>query len=174
MIRQTLVCGALLAAAIPTMADSGPYIEASIGNATLNDSFDLVDVDDDSAAYRVGVGMDFGGFGIEAGYHRFGTFAEDVPNRFELDADGFYLGGNLGGDVAPNIRVFGRGGVFFYDGDSIFDEFIREARDDGYFYFGGGAEVSVGGGLSLVGDWTRYQLEQTESDVISIGFRLRF
>lgn len=174
-MKKTAIAALLVALSGSALADGGPYVTATLGNATLNDSFGLVDVDEDSSAYRIGVGIDFSdSFGLEGGYHRFGTFEEGTPARFRLDADGWYLGANVGARIAPNFRLLGRGGLFFYDGDSIFDEFIRESQDDGYFYFGGGAEVELADNFSLVGDWTRYQLEETESDVISIGFRLHF
>ena len=165
----------LLFAAIAAHADGGPYVTGSIGSATLNDTRGVFDVDDDSTAFRFGVGMRFGDLlGLEAGYHRFGTFEDEVPAPYRVDADGFYLGGDLGAKIAPNIRVFGRTGWFFYDGDSIFDDVIRRANSDGYLYFGGGAEVDITDQLSLTGDWTRYDLEATESDVISLGFRVGF
>ena len=175
-VKKTAIAALLVAVSGGALADDvSPYVTASLGNATLDDTFGIVDVDEDSSAYRIGVGIDFTQtFGLEAGYHRFGTFEEDTPERFRLDADGWYLGANVGAPLAPNFRLIGRGGLFFYDGDSIFDEFIRESQDDGYFYWGGGAEVELANNFSLVGDWTRYELEDTESDVISIGFRLRF
>jgi len=172
---QTLIALSLLAASIAAHADGGPYVTGSIGSATLNQPAGVFNVDDESTAYRFGVGLRLGDLlGLEAGYHRFGTFEDTVPAPYRVDADGFYLGGDLGAMIAPNIRVFGRGGWFFYDGDSIFDDVVRRATDDGYLYYGGGAEVDITDSLSLVGDWTRYDLAATESDVISLGFRVSF
>lgn len=165
----------VLVAATPARADGGPYVGASIGSATLTDSFEFFDVDDDSTAYRLVAGFNFGDtFGLEAGYQKFGSFEEDLDNRFRLDADGVFFGGTLGLPLSDGVRLLGRGGLFFWDGDSIFNDARRANGDDGQLYLGAGAEVKLGDSLRLVGDWTRYELDYTDSDVISIGFTLNF
>ena len=78
-------------------ADEGVFIGASVGSATLTDDFDGFDVDADSTAYRLVFGYQFSDmFALEAGYHRFGTFEEDQGFRFQLDADGVFVGGQPG------------------------------------------------------------------------------
>ena len=167
-----LAVGLLPAAAV---ADDGFFIGASVGSATLTDDFDGFDVDDDSTAYRLVLGYQFSDmFSLEAGYHRFGTFEEDQNFLFELDADGAFVGGTFGVPMSEDFKLFARGGAFFWDGDSLINTVTRATPDDSNFYLGGGAEVAVTEQLSLVGDWTRYELRDTDSDVISIGFTLRF
>ena len=169
---------ALVAAALPmtAAADSGFFIGGSVGSATLTDDFDRVDVDADSSAFRLVFGYQFSdAFGLEAGYHRFGTFEENRDVLFELDADGTFVGANIGAPINESFRLFARGGAFFFDGDSLIDSVPwSSTRSDSNLYLGGGAEVEITEQLSLVGDWTRYELRDTESDVISLGFTLRF
>ena len=76
--------------------------------------------------------------------------------------------------MSDTFRLFVRGGAFFFDGDSLIDTVPWSTRRDSNLYLGGGAEVEITEQLSLVGDWTRYELRDTESDVISLGFTLRF
>ena len=160
---------------VAAVADEGFFIGGSVGSATLTDDFDGFDVDDDSTAYRLVFGYQFSDmFGLEAGYHRFGTFEEDRNFRFELDADGVFVGGNLGVPMSNDFRLFARAGAFFWDGDSVINTVTRATPDDSNLYLGGGAEVAITDQLSLVGDWTRYELRDTDSDVISLGFTLRF
>lgn len=176
-MRKTSLAALVAMAMVPVtaMADDGFFVGASIGSATLTDDFDGFDVDDDSSAYRLVFGYQFSdAFGLEAGYHRFGTFEEDQAFRFQLDADGVFVGGNVGVPMSDSFRLFARGGAFFWDGDSLINSVTRATPDDSNLYLGGGAEVEINEQLSLVGDWTRYELRDTESDVISIGFTLRF
>jgi hypothetical protein len=165
----------LLVTAGAAKADGGPYIGGSIGSATLTDDFEVFDVDDDSTAYRLVAGFNFGDtFGLEAGYQKFGRFEEGLNNRFRLDADGVFLGATLGLPLTDRVRLLGRGGFFFWDGDSIFNDVRRRNEDDGHLYLGAGAEVELTDTVSLIGDWTRYELDYTDSDVISIGFTVHF
>lgn len=166
-----------VAAAMPmtAVADNGFFIGGSLGSATLTEDFNRVDVDADSTAFRLVFGYQFSdAFGLEAGYHSFGTFEEDRDFRFELDADGTFIGANIGAPVSDGFRLFARGGAFFFDGDSLIDAVPWRTRSDSNLYVGGGAEVEITEQLSLVGDWTRYELRDTDSDVISLGFTVRF
>ncbi len=177
MKRTILAAAALVATAAPQIAaaDWGPYIGGTLGSATLTDNFEGFDVDEDSTAYRVFAGFNFGDtFGLETGYHRFGTFEEDLAGRFRLDADGMFLGGKLGLPLSENAKLIGRGGWFFWDDDSILNDIRRINDDESYLYLGLGAEVELSPNLSLTGDWTRYELDYTDSDVISIGLTLHF
>ena len=160
---------------VTAVADDGFFVGGSVGSATLTDDFDGFDVDADSNAFRLVFGYQFSdAFGLEAGYHRFGTFEEDRDFRFELDADGMFVGANVGVPVSDDFRLFARGGAFFWDGDSLINTVTRATPDDSNLYLGGGAEVAITEQLSLVGDWTRYELRDTDSDVISLGFTIRF
>ena len=176
-LKNTSLALVAAAAALPmtAMADSGFFIGGSVGSATLTDDFNRVDVDTDSTAFRLVFGYQFSdAFGLEAGYHRFGTFKENRDVRFELDADGTFVGANIGAPLSDGFRVFARGGAFFFDGNSRIDSVPWSTRWDSNLYLGGGAEVEITEQLSLVGDWTRYELRDTDSDVISLGFTLRF
>ena len=122
------------------------------------------------------------------------------PVDVGLEADGFTLGITGSIPLSQRFSLFGRGGAFFWDGNAVidsvlygrvgaffWDEDVYVQDDELYFdsneqalpgdtnaYFGGGVTMSVTDRLDLVGDWTRYNLETTRSDVFSIGFTYSF
>lgn len=183
MSRQNPILPGLLLAAIvlPSFAsaDSGLYVGASIGSSHLDEDFRGLNLDTDATAFRFVGGLQLGDYlGIEAGYHDFGDFAKTVDlgglsARTELVADGWTLGGTLGAPLSEQFSLFGRAGVFFWDADVDVDGFSINVPEDENPYYGAGARYDVTRNFSLIGDWTRYELDTIESDVISIGFQYR-
>lgn len=178
----TLAAAVLLVSAVPLTAQAHPdaYVGASIGNARLDDDFGGFGIDEDTGAYRF-----FGGirisdaFGIEAGYLNFGDFTETVDlggllSRTDISGDGWTLGGTLALPLSQNLSIFGKGGVFFWDADITVDGFSIDTPGDDNPYYGGGLRLDLGNNFSLVGDWTVYEFDVLETDVISIGFNYRF
>lgn len=174
-----LMLAALLLSPI-AHADTGLFVGASFGSSHLDEDLSGFNVDTDANAYRIVGGFQLGDyFGVEAGYHNFGDFSETIDfggfsTRTELAADGWTLGGTLGLPLNEQISLYGRAGVFFWDADVEIDGFSIDVPSDENPYYGGGAKVDLTSNLSLVGDWTRYELDTTESDVISVGFEFRF
>ncbi len=184
MIRTTttLVAAALLTTAMPLTAQAHPdaYVGASIGNARLDDDFDGFGIDTDTNAYRLFGGIQLGkALGIEAGYLNFGDFTETVDlggllSRTDISGDGWTLGGTLSLPLSNNLSIFGKGGVFFWDADITIDGFSIDTPGDENPYWGGGLKLDLGDNFSLLGDWTVYEFDVLETDVISIGFNYRF
>jgi OOP family OmpA-OmpF porin len=184
MKRTWMTAMALTATALAlpgaALADSGLYFGGSIGSASLDDGFDEFVVDDSSTAYRVTLGWQFSDFlAIEAGYHDFGTFEDSFtvggePLDLRLEADGFMLGGTASLPLAGSLWLYGRAGAFIWDGDANVNSITEARPEDTNPYYGGGAKVSLTNRLDLVGDWTRFELKDTNSDVISLGFTYRF
>ena len=167
-------------APVTVLAESGLYFGGSIGSATLTDSVDGFDFDSDSNPYRFTLGLQFSDFfAIEGGYNNFGTFEERFTLggetvAVELQADGITLGATGALPLTETLNLFGRAGAFFWDGDALVDSIRLPSENDTNVYYGGGATVAMTDRLRLVGDWTRYELDTTESDVISLGFTYRF
>ena len=178
-IIRSLFLGLVTLPAVAT-ADSGLYVGAAVGSASFNEDIEGLSIDDDAASWRVLGGFQFGrAFGIEAGYLDLGAFEE----RYELDgttaigrfnADGWTLGGTLSFPLGEAVSLFGRGGIFVWDADV--DRFGVPAAvdDDSKPYYGAGGRVGVTPNFSLVGDWTRLELDWAKTDVYSIGFEYRF
>ncbi|MBU2676227.1 MAG: porin family protein [Gammaproteobacteria bacterium] len=161
-------------------AETGPYVGASFGSSHFDEDFSGLNVDSDTNAFRVIGGFQLGDyFGIEAGYHDFGDFSESIDfggfsSVTTVSADGWTLGGTLGLPLNKQFSLYGRAGVFFWDADVDIDGFSIDIPADENPYYGGGAKVDVTSNLSLVGDWTHYELDNIDSDVISLGFEFRF
>lgn len=174
-----LILAALLLSPL-AQADTGLFVGASFGSSHLDEDFTGFNIDTDANAYRIVGGFQFGDYlGLEAGYHNFGDFAETVDlggltSLTEVTADGWTLGGTLGLPLNEQFSLYGRAGVFFWDADVEVDGFSINVPEDENPYYGGGARVDVTSQLSLIGDWTRYELDTIESDVISVGFQYRF
>lgn len=170
----------LAAAPLTASADSGFFLGGSLGAATLDDDIDTFALDADSTSFRINAGWQFSDFlAIEAGYHDFGKFDETldlggVLSDVDLRADGYTLGATANIPLGSNLSLFGRAGAFIWEGDARVDGLRIEGFDDENLYYGAGADFKVSDRLSLIGDWTRYELDDTESDVISIGLRFRF
>ena len=175
-----VLASTLAAAPLTASADSGFFVGGSVGAATLDDRIDTFALDTDSTSFRLNAGWQFSDFlAIEAGYHDFGKFDEEVDlggilSDVNLRADGYTLGLTTSIPLGSNLSLFGRAGAFIWEGDARVDGLRIEGFDDENLYYGAGADFKVSDRFALIGDWTRYELDDTESDVISIGFRYRF
>lgn len=174
------VASLLAAAPVTASADSGFFVGGSVGAATLDDRIDTFALDTDSTSFRLNAGWQFSDFlAVEAGYHDFGKFDEELDlggilSDVDIRADGYTLGLTTSIPLGSNMSLFGRAGAFIWEADARVDGLRIEGFDDENLYYGAGADFRVSERLSLLGDWTRYELDDTESDVISIGFRYRF
>jgi OOP family OmpA-OmpF porin len=181
-LNKTAITAAILLALSPltALADSGFYVGGSVGSSSLSNDFDGFEVDTDSTAFRLIAGWQLNDFfSLEGGYHNFGeleqSFIDDGdPIDISLQADGFTLGGTGSIPLGETFALFGRAGAFFWDGDAEINDITEARPEDTNLYYGGGAKFAITDRFSLLGDWTRYELEDTESDVISLGFTYRF
>lgn len=178
--RIPVMLSALLLAPLPALADSGFILAGSIGSSTLEEEFEGFGIDTRTTAWRVSAGWQFSDyFAVEAGYHNFGDFDQrvdlgDVVASVAVEADGYTLGATLGLPLGDNLTLFARGGAFIWEAEARLDNSNFDFPQDTNPYYGAGADFKVTRRLSLVGDWTRYELDAAESDVISLGFRYRF
>jgi OOP family OmpA-OmpF porin len=169
----------LSTAPLAAFAGEGFYAGASIGSASLDDDFDGLEIDDDTAAYRIVGGWWVNRyFALEAGYHNFGDFEQNftingVSNKAKLSADGYTLGVQGSYPVANRISVFGRAGAFFWDGEAEINNVSQASPGETNPYLSLGISYAFTDSFSANGDWTRYELESTNSDVFSIGFQFR-
>jgi OOP family OmpA-OmpF porin len=176
-----LVAMLLLSCTPPSaFAESGLTIAGSVGSASLTEAFDGLDVDTDSTAFRFTIGWQFNDyFTLEGGYHNFGRFEQTVdvdgtPVEVSLKADGFTLGVTGSLPLGERFSLFGRAGAFFWDGDADLNGVSQARPEDTNLFLGFGLSYRLTEKLELTGDWSRYELEDTESDVASLGLRYRF
>lgn len=167
-------------APLTATAESNFYVGASVGSASLNEDFDGFDVDTDSVALRLVMGWQFNDyFSIEGGYHNFGTFEQSfdiggTPTDISLKADGFTLGVTGTIPLGQRFGLYGRVGSFFWDGDAAINDVSQARPEDTNLYLGIGAKYTFNDRFALVGDWSRYELEDTSSNVISLGLTFSF
>ena len=178
--RTALVAMTIATLPATALAENGFYLGGSVGSASLTEDFDGFEVDADSTAWRLVAGWQFSEFlSLEGGYHNFGRFEDSFaldgqPVDLRLKADGFTLGGTLSLPLTRTLSLYGRGGAFFWDGDADVNSITEARPEDTNPYYGAGAKVALTERLDLIGDWTRYELDSTDSDVISLGLTIRF
>lgn len=162
------------------LAADGIYVGASVGSAGLNDDFDGLHIDRNSTAVRVASGWRFNeNFSVEIGYHDFGDFEQSVDINgtlatVSLSADGFTIGVGGAIPVSDRFSLTGRLGWFFWNGSAEINSVSQATPEDNNLYFGVGVSYSLMQRFSLNSDWSRYDLDQTESNVLSAGFRYQF
>ena len=170
----------LALAPLAALADAGFYVSGSVGSASLSEDFDGFNVDSDSTAFRLIAGWQFNDhFSLEGGYQSFGAFDQtfDVDGQtvdISVDADGFALGATGSLPLSDRFALFGRAGAFFWAGNAEINNVSQARPEDTNLYLGTGASFALAGRLKLIADWTRFNLEDTESDVISLGLTYRF
>ena len=162
------------------LADTGLFIGASVGNTTIEDDFDGLVLDTEATSYRLVTGFRFGDMlGLEIGYQDFGELNElvtvgTITSDALIETKGWTAGATLDLPVSETFSLFGRAGVYFWDADVVVDGFSIDLPGDENPYYGAGARVNVSPNLSLIGDWTRFELDSANADTISIGFQYRF
>ena len=179
--QNAAVAVSLILFAGPINAYAGDfYLGASVGNATLNEDFDGLDVDDNSTAFRIVAGWRFNDyFSLEGGYHDFGDFEQffdDVggPSTAKLSADGFIMGATGRVPVSERFALTGRAGMFFWNGSAEINNVSQATPEDSNLYLGAGVSFDVSKSFQLTGDWTRYELESAASGVFSVGLQYQF
>jgi len=182
-MKTTGLSALLLAVAMTATgarADDGLFVSASVGSADLTENFDGFDIDTDSTAWGLTVGWRFNRyFAVEGGYQNFGRFEqtfeiEGDPVDVSIKADGFVLGviGSL--PVGERFGVFAKAGSFFWDGDSKINSLTVATPGDTNLYLGAGVSFALTERLALSADVARYDFEDTESDVVSVGASYSF
>ena len=147
-----------LSAANALAKDTGVYIGASIGAASIkekvdidfDDLEDLDDFDESDFAFKIFAGYQFNGFfALEGGYVDFG---KPAGSDIEVDAYGLDAFAVVGIPIGP-IRGFAKGGAIYWDAEAtVLDTF--SADDDGFDFAAG-----VGLELELFGLGVRGEVE---------------
>lgn len=178
IFSRIAVIGILAVSLSPVaMAENGWFVGGSIGKSSIDDTISGFSFDSDSTGYRAFVGYQFNQhFAVDGGYSDLGNFDAFIiqnmmPVPVNADADGFLF--NATGLIPLNdtISLYGQAGVFFWDGkaqvagvdNNVSDTNLRLAI---------GIEANVYKRLSITGDWSRYDLDGTDADVLALGFRV--
>ncbi|WP_405235316.1 porin family protein [Lentisalinibacter orientalis] len=155
------------------------YMGGDLGEVSAEEFFDGFDFDASTDAWRLYGGWRLSDYlGAEVGYVNFGELDEriDIGTSFvpvSADAEGYTVAGTVGWPVTDSLILTGRGGFLFWDSENRVDD-IRFDESDENFFYGAGLRVDFSRHFSVTGDWTRYELDTVEVEMVSAGIQFRF
>ncbi len=161
------------------VADGHWFLGGGIGTANIDESIDGFQFDSDSTSYRLFGGYQFNNyFGLEAGYLDLGSFNEQVLVNGAIvpvsaDADGFTFAAMGRAPVGEKLALHASIGSFFWDGANTIAG-VDDNVSDANIFFGVGLSISLTNNTSIRGDAVRYELDETNSNVYTIGFQIDF
>jgi|JI10StandDraft_1071094.scaffolds.fasta_scaffold927672_2 opacity protein-like surface antigen len=138
---SSLLTAAMFSASAYAGGDSGFYIGAGLGQASIDETLDggegfgSINFDGDDTAYKLIAGYNFGivplvDLGVEFEYLDFGEPSEQIlGSEAEIDATALALFGIAGVNLGP-VGVFGKIGMAGWDGSSSVNG-IEVASDNG-------------------------------------------
>lgn len=119
-----VTCAAL---AVPSFAETGPYLSARVGNTDFEidfeDAFDSVfEGDDDTKAFEVGYRI-FDWLGVQVGYHDFGSFnvvdiceaclitTNELGFPLKVEAEAWSVSALAEVSLLPFLSLYGKAGI---------------------------------------------------------------
>jgi hypothetical protein len=170
-LAAVLVAG-LVAVSSPAMAvDKGIYIGASAGLSGLNDN--VLDYNADATGFKVIAGWRFlDWLAVEGNYVDFGSGSDTVAGqKIKTDGNGLSVSALAFLPVGP-VDLFARVGVFDWSANATTS--VAKFGDNGTdVTYGAGAQFRLGG-ISLRGEYERFELSGTNADLFSIGITYTF
>lgn len=165
VFHALLLAAGIIGAGLPGAAAAGPYIGASWGAYSIDES-DLDDNDDLWKAYAGATINDL--FGVEGSWVDFNQVGTGVSS---FEADGWGLAALLSLPVGRGSAVFVKAGEFWWDSDTALGG-VTAGSDGTDPFFGAG--VRFGGPLALRLEWERYDVADIDVDSYTIGVQFGF
>ena len=170
---------ALLFAFSTANADGNWLVGGSVGTTHVDETVAAIPFDTNSTSLRLYGGYQFNEyFALEFGYLNIGDFDETfqfggAPIVIGAEADGFTLSatGNL--PLTDRFSLHGTIGSFFWDGETSING-ISDDPGDTNFFFGAGAKFSLTSILSLRAEAARYELDEIDASIFSLGLQIDF
>ncbi len=171
----TLSAMAALLATSAVFAEQELYFDAAYGRAQVDDDTLAAAIEDDTDAWRVGAGFDFGNnIALEVGYLSLGDLENDSDAGFvDGETDGYTFSGRFQVPLSQRLSASARVGAFVWDSklDTPVGTFRNKGED---LYYGVSLDLDVTRNLSLSGEWDRFEFDDGEADVFFAGLRYRF
>jgi len=164
---------ALAAGTAPALAaDNGIYIGASVAQSGVQD--DSIGFDADATGFKGIVGWRFlDWLAVEGNYVDFGSGDDSIlGEKVEVSADGLSLSAVGFLPVGP-VDLFARVGAVDWSGDIRSPSFGRGSADGTDLTYGVGVQFRVWS-LSLRAEYERFELDQAEADMFSVGVTWTF
>ncbi len=173
----TLLLAAYIVAPAVQAADSNLYAAIGVGRSNVTDS--SISLDEDATGFRLAAGYQFiPWLAIDLGYADFGTFKATsdqfgTPITAEASATGLELG--LVGRVplGDKFAITARAGKLWWDSKVVLGG-VSEGDSGNDFAYGLGAEMALNQRFVLTGAWQKYNISDTEVDLLSFGLQIRF
>ena len=152
-------------------ADKGFYAGAGVGQSYVDER----DYDDEDTAFSVFGGYQFNRyFGLEAGYADFGKL-EPRGNGDELEANSVYLTAVGTVPFTDNFSAYAKAGFQRWDLDTATPSIVGNDDDSGTDpTYGVGLQYRFTDHLALRGEYSRFEVEDTDLDLAQLQVRYDF
>lgn len=190
-LTASIAVAAAIASPLTLAQDQGWYVGVSIGQSEADESIasDMAlitsgSVDAKDTGWKLYGGFMFTrNFGVELAYVDLGK-AKYSGDFFGLpvtggtiEATGFNMAAIGAIPLSPALSLFGKLGIFSWEAeanDRTAGLPFTQTLDGNDLFFGFGASYSFTRNLSVRGEWERFQLDDTDVDLLSIGLAYRF
>ena len=169
-LAAVLVAGLAAASTTAVAADKGIYLGASAGLSGLNDN--VLDYNANATGFKVIAGWRFlDWLSVEGNYVDFGSGSDTVAGeKIRTDGNGVSISALAFLPVGP-VDLFARVGAFDWSANASTS--VGKFGDNGTdVTYGAGAQFRLGG-LSLRGEYERFELSGTNADLFSLASRTR-
>lgn len=172
LLSRTLLAALFGVAAFGAQAaDPGFYAGAGVGQAYVDES----GYDDEDTAFSAFGGYQFNRyFGLEAGYVDLGTLESDGIGR-ALEANSIYLAAVGSVPLSENLSAYGKAGLQRWDLDRAVPGLVGSNNDSGSDpTYGVGLQYRFNDTVALRGEYSRFELDDTELDLAQLQVRFDF
>lgn len=172
MLSTALVAVIASAAAFGAQAaDKGFYAGAGVGQSFVDEGA----YDDEDTAFSVFGGYQFNRyFGLEAGYADFGKL-EPRGAGPELEASSVYLTAVGTLPITDKFSAYAKAGVQRWDVDTAIPSVVGNSDDNGTDpTYGLGVQYRFTDHVALRGEYSRFEVEDTDLDLAQLQVRYDF
>ncbi len=172
MLSRALIAVLAGAAAFGAQAaDKGFYAGAGVGQSFVDEG----NYDDEDTAFSLFGGYQFNRyFGLEAGYAGFGKL-EPRGNGQDLEASSVYLTAVGTVPITDNFSAYAKAGFQRWDLDSAIPSVVGNADDSGTDpTYGVGVQYRFTDHVALRGEYSRFEIEDTDLDLAQLQVRYDF
>lgn len=172
MLSRALIAVLAGAAAFGAQAaDKGFYAGAGVGQSFVDEG----NYDDEDTAFSVFGGYQFNRyFGLEAGYADFGKL-EPRGSGPDFEANSVYLTAVGTVPITDNFSAYAKAGFQRWDLDTAIPSVVGNADDSGTDpTYGVGVQYRFTDHVALRGEYSRFEIEDTDLDLAQIQVRYDF
>ena len=170
--RNTLIASLavlLSTTALQSHADDSWYVGTAISQTAVDES----GIDDDDTGGKIYGGYRFNEyFSIEGSYYDFGDNGED-NNELGIDGVGLAAVGSI--PLSDKVLIFGKIGIHAWDADisgPIEGQFNDDSDED--VFYGVGLAYELNAHWNIRGELERYEVDDFDLDVASVGLTYNF